>query len=273
MGFHEKDWLSNCQTQIKPLFYARYVDDIFCLFKNEQDSELFLDYINKQHKNIRFTIEKEIEGILPFLDTTINRKQGSKPTISIFRKLTFTGLMLNYLSYNPLSYKLAVVKTLINRIYFICNSWKNFHNDLQKLRSILNRNMFPNQIIDNEVRRFLDKQYVKENKTKDSETEKKTSFFKLPYFEDISEKTRKKIKNIAKELCKETNIHINFSTFKIGTLFSVKDCLKSSLRSFVVYRFTCPGCNARYIGETTRHLIIRIEEHFTSNSSHIIKTY
>ena len=173
MGFHEKDWLSNCQTQIKPLFYARYVDDIFCLFKNEQDSELFLDYINKQHKNIRFTIEKENEGILPFLDTTLNRKQGSKPTISIFRKLTFTGLMLNYLSYNPLSYKLAVVKTLINRIYCICNSWKNFHNDLQKLRSILNRNMFPNQIIDNEVRRFLDKQYVKENKTKDSETEKK----------------------------------------------------------------------------------------------------
>ena len=72
-------------------------------------------------------------------------------------------------------------------------------------------------------------------------------------------------------MCKETNIHISFSTFKIGTLFSVKDCLKSSLRSFVVYRFTCPGCNARYIGETTRHLTTRIEEHFTSNSSHIKK--
>ena len=41
------------------------------------------------------------------------------------------------------------------------------------------------------------------------------------------------------------------------------------MKSFVVYRFSCPGCNARYIGETTRHLNKRIEEHFTNKSSHI----
>ena len=45
--------------------------------------------------------------------------------------------------------------------------------------------------------------------------------------------------------------------------------MSSALKSYVVYRFVCPGCNARYIGETTRHLTTRIKEHFSSKSSHI----
>ena len=118
----KKNWLSKYDSAHKPLFYARYVDDIFCMFSNEKDSEDFLDYINSQHGNIRFTIEKEAEGKLSFLDTIVDRKQGNNPSVSIFRKSTFTGLMLNYLSYNPLSYKSAVVKTLIHRVFYICNS-------------------------------------------------------------------------------------------------------------------------------------------------------
>ena len=44
------------------------------------------------------------------------------------------------------------------------------------------------------------------------------------------------------------------------------------LRSFVVYRFTCLGCNASYIGETTCHLTTRIKEHLkTDSKSHIFK--
>ena len=54
-------------------------------------------------------------------------------------------------------------------------------------------------------------------------------------------------------------------------MFSAKDKLKYDLKSFVVYRFSCPGCSARYIGETTRHLTTRITEHFKSQESHILK--
>ena len=44
------------------------------------------------------------------------------------------------------------------------------------------------------------------------------------------------------------------------------------LKSFVVYKFVCPGCSACYIGETTRHLSTRIEEHFKKDKkSHIFK--
>ena len=54
-------------------------------------------------------------------------------------------------------------------------------------------------------------------------------------------------------------------------MFSAKDSLVKAMKSSVVYQFVCPGCNARYIGETTRHLHVRIEEHFTNKSSHIYK--
>ena len=53
-------------------------------------------------------------------------------------------------------------------------------------------------------------------------------------------------------------------------MVNVKDPIPKFLKSFVVYKFVCPGCNACYIGETTRHLSTRIKEHLeTDKKSHI----
>ena len=58
MGHHEKIWLNNCDSS-KPLMYRRYVDDIFCLFNNETEAFSFLEFLNKQHPNVKFTYESE----------------------------------------------------------------------------------------------------------------------------------------------------------------------------------------------------------------------
>ena len=51
---------------------------------------------------------------------------------------------------------------------------------------------------------------------------------------------------------------------------NVKDPIPKPLKSFAVYKFVCPGCNACYIGDTTRHLSTRIKEHLeTDKKSHI----
>ena len=63
------------------------------------------------------------------------------------------------------------------------------------------------------------------------------------------------------------NIQIVFLPFKIGNLFSPKDPLPDNLRSYVVYKYICPGCNACYVGETKRHLPIRIKEHLVSDKN------
>ena len=95
MGYYEKQWLSSDNGK-KVKFYRRYVDDIFCLFNNEKDADDFLGFLNEQHKNIKFTIEKEMNKRLPFLDVLISN--NATFSTSIFRKNTFTGLLLKTLA-------------------------------------------------------------------------------------------------------------------------------------------------------------------------------
>ena len=67
MGFYKSKWLNEYNLN-KPNFYLRYVDDILAAFDNEQDSLNFLDFLNKRHPNIKFTIEKQINLSIVFLN-------------------------------------------------------------------------------------------------------------------------------------------------------------------------------------------------------------
>ena len=42
---------------------------------------------------------------------------------------------------------------------------------------------------------------------------------------------------------------------------SLKQPVDKMLRSGVVYKLTCPGCEACYVGETIRHMLSRFKEH------------
>ena len=96
MAIKEKEWLNNCDSA--PVFYRRYVDDIFCLVKNESEANSFLLYLNGKHPNIKFTIEHEKDKKLPFLDILISFKNGRFET-SVYRKDTFSGLFMNSRSF------------------------------------------------------------------------------------------------------------------------------------------------------------------------------
>ena len=71
MVFYESKWL-NEYNLIKPKFYLRYVDDILAAFEKEQYSLIFLDLLNNKHTNIKFTIEKQVNHSLSFLDVIIS---------------------------------------------------------------------------------------------------------------------------------------------------------------------------------------------------------
>ena len=75
---------------------------------------------------------------------------------------------------------------------------------------------------------------------------------------------------MCKFYCKSLNVKIVLTPFKIADMFDVKDPIPKFLKSFVVYKFVSPGCNACYIDETTHHLSTRIWEHLeTDQKSHI----
>ena len=86
-----------------------------------------------------------------------------------------------------------------------------------------------------------------------------------------NKKTKKVIK-LLKRYCKaDLDVKLVFSTFKLRNMFSVKDSVPQSLRSRV-YKFSCAGCNASYIGETTHHICARVHEQLLSDkSSHVYR--
>ena len=57
------------------------------------------------------------------------------------------------------------------------------------------------------------------------------------------------------------SIKLVFIPFKIKSWFGTKDPIPAGLRSRVIYKFSCAGCSACYIGETNRHFVTRIGEH------------
>ena len=53
--------------------YKWYVDDIFVLFSSKEHLQLFVDYMNKEHKCLKFTSEAENDNSLLLLETKITR--------------------------------------------------------------------------------------------------------------------------------------------------------------------------------------------------------
>ena len=47
------------------MYYKRYVDDIFVLFRKPEQVLQFVNYMNKRHKNIKYCLK--LKKITPFL--------------------------------------------------------------------------------------------------------------------------------------------------------------------------------------------------------------
>ena len=143
---YEKEWLDNCPIHFKPMIYKRYVDDIFVLFLSKEHHELLVDYMNKQHKCLKFTSEAENDNSFSFLDIKITRHNQQFKT-SVYRKPTFSGVFMHYESYLDQTYK----KSLIDTLLFYCCS---FHLEVDNLREILKKNSYPSGIIEQSKRSF-----------------------------------------------------------------------------------------------------------------------
>ena len=118
---HEKLWLKNFHGSTI-LFCRKYVDDTFCLFHSEHDATLFFDCIKSSHPNIRFTMKKQVNHGSPFLDVLTGNNDPSSSLTSVHCKKTFTGLLTNYFSFTSYSYKVGLIKTLVDRAYKINNT-------------------------------------------------------------------------------------------------------------------------------------------------------
>ena len=110
--FHEQIWLNECPDEFKPVYYRRYVDDIFVLFHSSDHLEKFKNYLNSEHRNIRFSSEKEHNNSMPVLDVLIVRTSNFQKT-SVYHKPTFSGVYSNFNSFISEEYKVGLIFTLL----------------------------------------------------------------------------------------------------------------------------------------------------------------
>ena len=180
--FHEQIWLTDCPEDFKPVYYRRYVDEIFAIFRSPDCLEKFTNYLNSKHKNIKFTYEKESTNSLSFLNISVSRSENGFKT-SIYHKLTFSGVY----SFNRFihdQYKIGLIFTLLFRTFSIVFDFSRFHTEVSHLKDILRKNAFPIKLVENYIKTFLNKTFL--HTPVALTIEKKELFMALPYLGNLS---------------------------------------------------------------------------------------
>ena len=204
----------------KPVFYRRYIDDIFVLFSSPDHADKFREYLSSKHPNIKFSIEKEEDGCLPFLDVNIFR-ENDKFATNVYRKKTFSGVYTNLRSFIPETFKTGLIKSLF-RFFSLWSDFIKFHHEIDKSKSILCKNSYPSHLVDKRIKELLDK--ILAPKPVVSTVAKKNLVIALPYLGKLSLQIHTRISRIMKNKLPYCNIRIVFQCkCKISNFFTFKD--------------------------------------------------
>ena len=181
--------------------WHRYVDDTFVLVEPDTNIQEVLDVLNDFHPSIKFTYEVEKDDSLPFLDVRVTRSISANVfTTTIYRKPTFTGLMTNWNSFVPFSYKKASVVSMIQRALSVCSTYSLLDIELNKVRYYCQLNGYPRGFVDTLIGIGLTK-YLNRNNNDQSDLPvagcaKQRLFVEVPYIGNHTESIKKKIQHL-----------------------------------------------------------------------------
>jgi hypothetical protein len=116
-------FMSKLEWEVKnqpwfPRFWARYVDDVIAIVKRDKIEET-VESLNNSSPTIRFTIEREDERKLPFLDLMLEVNEG-EIEFDIYRKPQFVQRFIPNTSHYPVQHKMAAFETMIFRMFNRC---------------------------------------------------------------------------------------------------------------------------------------------------------
>ena len=98
------------------------------------DCNYFQGKLNLLHPALKFTVEKEQNNSLNFLDVLVE-KEGTGFLTSSYRKATFTGQYIRCNSFSPKTRKINLMKTIFHRALTICSKTK-LGSELDKTKQL-----------------------------------------------------------------------------------------------------------------------------------------
>ena len=262
LHWFERTYIFNDTCEFKPHFWKRMRDDILIVWK-QGDSEFdrFYWYLMGIEPRIKFTVEREKDGILPFMDIHI-RREKDKLVTKVYRKDTHTNRYLNWRSNHSKSFLLGIVKGQTHRAHYFCDLKEDLLEELSFLRDVFVMNGYPlrlvNEVINNSWAKETKKSILRDNPTHANEEKKRSEYYDIlhaPYIQGFTENLQKKLRN-----------------FNIGIVNKKGDSIKQAIchmkqkiprtqQKNRVYKFDCKDCKSWYIGETGQKIEKRTYQH------------
>ena len=126
----------------------------------------FQEHLNSQCDSIKFTLEKEEDNSLPFLDVLITKKTDGSLSHQVYRKKTHTNRYLHADSHHYPSQKSGIINTLATRAWRVLDA-DHIKEELKHLRTSFINNGYTGKEIDKVFRN------IKRNKGETKEKDKK----------------------------------------------------------------------------------------------------
>ena len=104
---------------INPLYTEGVLMMFLFFFSSKKHLQPFVDYMNNQHRYVKFTSKTEQNNTFSFLDINITRQNNQLKT-SLYRKPTFSGVLTHNGSYIDQSYnKSLIFYFVISLLYYL----------------------------------------------------------------------------------------------------------------------------------------------------------
>jgi hypothetical protein len=130
----------------KPIFWKRYIDDIFCIWtKGQEELQLFVDHLNNCHNSIKFTVEKSTSHV-NFLDTVISL-DNNRLISDLYTKPTDTHSYLRYDSAHHPRCKQGIPYGQFLRIRRICHNDETYDQRAKEMTEHFIKQGYPNKLV------------------------------------------------------------------------------------------------------------------------------
>ena len=199
---------------------------------------------------------------------SINKHTPPSFATTVYRKPTYTGLMTKWNSFVPHSYKVSTISSMVYRAIRICSTYQALHEEIEFIEFISLLNKYPLNFIKAQIRKTLNRHILKQTNTQISVTNEipiennRHLHLDLPFLDKPTRLLEKQIKKLTKDIDPKVNLRvIQRPLTSISNCFPSKETIPNYLKSNVVYKVDCDGCDASYIGKTTRQIKRRFKEH------------
>ena len=190
----------------------------------------------------QFTVEKESDGQLPFLDVLVTREEDGTISTSVYRKPTHTDQYLAFEFHHPMGHKRAAVRTLMYWAEALCSSGVNWAQEEKHVQAALEKNGY--------LATFVQRLRLPQP-DRDEEQTPQTSVT-IPYIHGLSQSIHRVLSHL--------DIKVAFHPFRTlrQELVHPKNLVPELQRRGVV---PCDQCPQRNTGQTGRSLKQHLGEH------------